>query len=108
MVSHTSPFIQFDQFLVNLNSRIESSLRNTQLKYQEDLDSIHRSYHRSLNDLHSITGTSRLSFDVYVFLFLLAEQVQEMHQSLEFQYCQRLSEMRNRYESKLHCSLPFT
>jgi len=31
----------------------------------------------------------------------LAQQVQEMHNSLELQYWTRLSDMRNRYESTL-------
>ncbi len=44
--------------------------------------------------------------NLFSFFFDLAEQVQEIHNSLELQYWQRLSEMRNRYESKLHYSLP--
>jgi hypothetical protein len=38
---------------------------------------------------------------LYKFSIYLAQQVQEMHNSLELQYWTRLSEMRNRYESTL-------
>jgi hypothetical protein len=74
------------------------------MKYEKDLEEIRRSYRLSLNDLHTITSNtqtysrfSRMNFYIY-----LAEQVQEIHNTLELQYWKRLSEMRNRYESKLH------
>ncbi len=35
------------------------------------------------------------------YMISLAQQVQEMHNSLELQYWTRLSDMRNRYESTL-------
>ncbi|CAF3374615.1 unnamed protein product [Rotaria sp. Silwood1] len=88
-VSNTLPisnqdFIQFQQLLIDLTSKIESSLQTTRMKYEKNLEETRRSYHISLNELHTIT----------------TEQIQEIHHSLELQYWKRLSEMRNRYESK--------
>ncbi|CAF4855618.1 unnamed protein product [Rotaria sp. Silwood1] len=75
---------QFQQLLIDLTSKIESSLQTTRMKYEKNLEETRRSYHISLNELHTIT----------------TEQIQEIHHSLELQYWKRLSEMRNRYESK--------
>ncbi|CAF0864506.1 unnamed protein product [Rotaria sordida] len=76
---------QFQQLLVDLTSKIELSLQTTRMKYEKNLEETRRSYRISLNELHTIT----------------TEQIQEIHNSLELQYWKRLSEMRNRYESKL-------
>jgi hypothetical protein len=77
------------------------------MKYETDLEEIRRSYRLSLNELHTITSKNILLPFQYFLLISLAEQVQEMHNSLELQYWKRLSDMRHRYESKLHYSLPF-
>ncbi|CAF2777434.1 unnamed protein product [Rotaria sp. Silwood2] len=77
--------IQFQQLLVDLTSKIESSLQATRMRYEKNLEETRRSYRISLNELHTVT----------------TEQIQEIHNSLELQYWKRLSEMRNRYESKL-------
>jgi len=80
------------------------------MKYEKDLEEIRRSYRLSLNELHSITSKTKLFFFCSFHYFLLNsldEQIQEIHNSLELQYWKRLSEMRNRYESKLHYSIPF-
>jgi hypothetical protein len=79
------------------------------MKYEKDLEEIRRSYRLSLNELHSITSKTKLFFFLFVIFFLnsLDRQIQEIHNSLELQYWKRLSEMRNRYESKLHYSIPF-
>ncbi|CAF2388618.1 unnamed protein product [Rotaria sp. Silwood2] len=76
---------QFQQLLVDLTSKIESSLQATRMRYEKNLEETRRSYRISLNELHTVT----------------TEQIQEIHNSLELQYWKRLSEMRNRYESKL-------
>jgi len=57
----------------------------------------------SMNELRTITSkTKHLIYSIYhLFYLLIAQQVQEMHNSLELQYWTRLSEMRNRYESTL-------
>jgi len=77
------------------------------MKYEKDLEEIRRSYRLSLNELQSITSKIKIFVFIYFIFIYLAEQVQEIHNSLELQYWKRLSEMRNRYESKLHYSIPF-
>ncbi len=100
--------LQFQELLVDFTSQIDASLQTTRMKYEKDVEEIRRSYRLSLNDLRSITSNPQLSFLLsHAPWIYLAEQVQEIHNSLELQYWKRLSEMRNRYESKLHYSLPF-
>jgi len=57
----------------------------------------------SMNELRTITSKTNKKSRLLssIFSIYLAQQVQEMHNSLELQYWTRLSEMRNRYESTL-------
>ena len=57
-----------------------------------------------MNELRTITSNKPFHKMKASILFILAQQVQEMHNSLELQYWTRLSEMRNRYESNLQQS----
>lgn len=62
----------------------------------------------SMNELRTITSKTIESIiinHIFSFSYGLAQQVQEMHNSLELQYWTRLSEMRNRYESNLQQQL---
>jgi hypothetical protein len=91
--------------MINLSNQIQTSLERTRLKYEKDLEELHRSYRLSLNDLHNLA--SNISTIPTFFLSshipfrVLAEQIQEIHKTLELQYWKRLSEMRRRFETKL-------
>jgi hypothetical protein len=60
----------------------------------------------SMNELRTITSKEENKLFLLIFHFIhLAQQVQEMHNSLELQYWTRLSDMRNRYETTLQQQL---
>ena len=65
-ISSSSLFsIQFQQLMVNLTNQIQTSLDRTRLKYEKDLEELHRSYRLSLNDLHNLA--SNTSHSVFSF-----------------------------------------
>lgn len=93
--------------MVNFTSQIQSSLDRTRMKYEKDLEDLHRSYRSSLNDLHTLASNTPPAIDLpspSACLPFLAEQIEEIHKSIELQYWKRLSDMRRRFESKLSYS----
>ena len=83
--------------------KIESALDANRVKYEKELEETRRSYRVSMNELRTITSKEQRAECLFLFhrrpLSLVAQQVQEMHNSLELQYWTRLADMRHRYES---------
>ncbi|CAF1056045.1 unnamed protein product, partial [Didymodactylos carnosus] len=76
---------KFQHMMTEFSAQIDAALETNRRRYEKELDETRRAYRTSINELRSIT----------------TQQVNEMRTSLELQYWNRMSDMRNRYEHTL-------